>query len=78
LHADNFAGLTLVPGDQLLEEYRNALIFLQENNYEIRRPNTEMINKYVSIKIAKSFKVSDQVIIRRLGLDDLTPFSIPW
>jgi len=76
-HAYNFAGLVLVPSSPLLDEYGKALGILEDQNFEFKRADIDMINEYASVMIAKAFRVSDSVINKRIDFDKLTPFSIP-
>ena len=76
LHANNFAGLVLVPEDSLYGEYGRCIEALEEEDYEFKKTNVQVINRYISVRLAKLFAVSEQVVSIRLDKDELTPFTL--
>ncbi len=72
-HAYDFAGLILVPSDQLLEGYRKGLHVLAENNYSFHTAAVEMVNSYICNPLSRQFLVSTEVIERRIKYDELKP-----
>ncbi len=75
-HANNFAGLILVPEDPLYEEYRRCIEALEEEDYQLRKADVQIINGFISVRLAKLFAVSEQVVTIRLDKDELTPFTL--
>jgi len=74
--AYDFAGLILVPPSFLLQEYAQAIAMLESQSYQFKKANFEMINGYISKVIAKVFAVSEDIALRRIRKDDLTPNAI--
>ena len=68
-HADNFAGLVLVPGGLLQREFDKAVDMVTGIGYH--DTGSMMFGKYVSNHLQKIFKVSTSVIDIRLRLDKI-------
>lgn len=72
-----FAGLTLVPIDQLIDQYRKAVDWAESEGYRFQRTvPIEQVNGYIGVILAKIFHVSESVISKRLQYDKLTPFDV--
>lgn len=65
LHANNFAGLILVPEHHLKEKYQEAIKIIEASGFD-RESNPEMVNEYVSRWLEKAFQVSSGTIERRI------------
>jgi Zn-dependent peptidase ImmA (M78 family) len=72
LHANNFAGLILVPSDPLHAKIKEGIRLLEESGFD---PNdihsTSASFDYLSHWIAKKFNVSANVIKKRIERDNL-------
>lgn len=81
-HANEFAGRLLVPKDSLVNDLKDAINLLQKlkKNTEItgfplprELSQIELAKEYIASNICRKYRVSDQVIIRRLDKENLWP-----
>ncbi len=72
LHANNFAGLILVPSNNLQTKFKEAIQMLKDNGFDPNDlyPSNPQF-EYLSNWIAKRFNVSPEVIGRRIGKEGL-------
>ena len=68
-HADNFAGLVLVPRELLQREFDKAVELVLSLGYSDTKSPT--FGKYVANRLQKKFEVSTSVINIRLRLDNM-------
>lgn len=71
-HADDFAGLILVPTDELHNQLRIAVQKLVIEGFTITDENHEIILGYISTSLGKHFNVSDivpKIRINKEGID---------
>ena len=70
LHANNFAGVVLVPEHHLKEKYFEAVELIAGSGFD-KNENAEMFNEYVSSWLKEQFKVASGTIQRRMKHDRL-------
>lgn len=70
LHANNFAGLILVPEHHLKEKYQEAINIIEASGFD-KESNPDIVNEYVSRWLEKTFQVSSGTIERRIRKADL-------
>ena len=81
-HANEFAGRLLVPKDSLVNDLKDSINLLQKlkkntelTGFPLRRElsQIELAKEYIASNICRKYRVSDQVIIRRLDKEGLWP-----
>jgi len=72
LHANNFAGLVLVPSESLRERFEEAVKIYESEGFDPRSlSSSDIAVEYISNWLARRFKVSAQVIQRRIDKEGL-------
>ena len=73
--AREFAGRLLVPPELLIQELRLLKPLIEKGKQIIPDLEDSAIRELVGPKLAKRFYVSDEVIVRRMIAEDISPIQ---